>query len=304
MRKGQRAHGRVRQGFRAFGLRTGAITASLGLLAFFWSVPAAGAATYICFGMPATIVGTHGNDILPGTPGDDVIVGRGGDDLLGVDVIIDRVDPADGGGNDRICAGPGQDELGGGAGNDLLFGGVGLDQLEGGIGTDRHFGGPGGDGFPGGPDDGADQYYGGDGPDGIFSLRAGFSGGGNDSLWGGDGDDSLFGGQGDNGLFGGEGEDLIRGEGGRDVMEGGPGDFIDVVIGFGETRAFGGPGADQLVLGGHVGGPALVFGDAGNDSIDVRDGEPNDTVHGGSGSADRCLVDPGDTVDGCEVFVP
>ena len=48
-----------------------------------------------CFGMPATIVGTTGDDVLPGTSGDDVIVG-----LEGTDTITSS------GGEDRVCAGP------------------------------------------------------------------------------------------------------------------------------------------------------------------------------------------------------
>ena len=44
----------------------------------------AGAAEAVpmCFGMPATIVGTAGDDTLTGTPGDDVIVGLEGTDVI------------------------------------------------------------------------------------------------------------------------------------------------------------------------------------------------------------------------------
>jgi hypothetical protein len=35
-----------------------------------------------CNGLPATLVGTFGNDTLVGTPGDDVIQGRGGNDVI------------------------------------------------------------------------------------------------------------------------------------------------------------------------------------------------------------------------------
>ena len=53
-----------------------------------------------CFGAPATIVGTEGNDQLFGTPGPDVIVTLGGDDsVFGL------------AGDDRICLGPGDDIL-------------------------------------------------------------------------------------------------------------------------------------------------------------------------------------------------
>lgn len=95
----------------------------------------------ICFGRPATIVGTPGDDTIRGTPGDDVIVGLGGDDVIrGL------------GGNDRICNGPGadtvyggggRDRIRGGAGADILFGGLGDDWLRGGIGLDEAHGGLG-----------------------------------------------------------------------------------------------------------------------------------------------------------------
>jgi hypothetical protein len=54
----------------------------------------------VCDGLPATIVGTSGDDNLTGTAGDDVIVG-----LAGNDVIQGLA------GNDRICGGDGDDEI-------------------------------------------------------------------------------------------------------------------------------------------------------------------------------------------------
>jgi hypothetical protein len=78
-----------------------------------------------CFGRPATIVGTDGDDVIVGTPGDDVFVALGGKDIvLGL------------GGNDRICGGDGDDILIGGAGRDRLSGGPGEDILIGGDGWD------------------------------------------------------------------------------------------------------------------------------------------------------------------------
>ena len=67
----------------------------------------AGAQVPTCLGLPATIIGTAGNDILNGTPGDDVIMGLGGDDTIsGL------------GGNDTICGGDGNDYCNGGRGRD------------------------------------------------------------------------------------------------------------------------------------------------------------------------------------------
>ena len=73
--------------------------------------PPSGAAPPTCKGIPATIVGTSGNDVLSGTPGRDVTVGlTGNDKLSGL------------AGNDLICGGYGADRLHGGSGNDSLAG--------------------------------------------------------------------------------------------------------------------------------------------------------------------------------------
>jgi Ca2+-binding RTX toxin-like protein len=78
-----------------------------------------------CFGVPATLVGTKGKDILRGTSRNDVIVALGGNDII------------DGnGGDDLICGGEGRDIVRGGTGNDQLDGGPGFDVLQGGRGTD------------------------------------------------------------------------------------------------------------------------------------------------------------------------
>ncbi len=107
-----------------------------------------GAQGETCNGLPATIVGTSGDDRLVGTPQRDVIVG-----LEGRDIIFGRE------GNGVICAGPGNDVVKGGAGkdyiegnqgNDRLVGGIGADTLSGGSAKDRLFGGGGGDTLIGG----------------------------------------------------------------------------------------------------------------------------------------------------------
>jgi hypothetical protein len=77
-----------------------------------------------CFGEPATLVGTDGDDELKGTDGADVIVGRdGNDDILGR------------GGIDRVCAGP----------NTVILTQGGDDALRGGSGRVRNVGGNGSD---------------------------------------------------------------------------------------------------------------------------------------------------------------
>ena len=88
----------------------------------------------LCFGVPATIVGTAGADTLAGTPAADVIAGLGGNDTInGL------------GGDDRICGGAGADLLIGGGGNDRIRGGGGADILRGTLGDDRLAGGVGTD---------------------------------------------------------------------------------------------------------------------------------------------------------------
>jgi poly-gamma-glutamate synthesis protein (capsule biosynthesis protein) len=62
-----------------------------------------------CGGVPATMVGTPGDDVLIGTDGPDVIAGRGGRD-----VIWGR------GGDDVLCGGPGIDLVLGGPGEDRI----------------------------------------------------------------------------------------------------------------------------------------------------------------------------------------
>lgn len=76
------------------------------------TVPAQSAGA-TCAGVPATIVGTAGDDELAGTPGDDVIAG-----LDGVDVIDA------GAGNDLVCGDAGPDRITGGDGDDRLYGGT------------------------------------------------------------------------------------------------------------------------------------------------------------------------------------
>lgn len=118
--------------------------------------------TPTCDGLPATMVGTAGDDLLVGTAGRDVIVGRGGDDEIrgrrGNDVLCgsagrDRL--LGQGGFDRLFGGAGGDELIGGARHDLLVGNGGPDTLRGGGGADDLIGGAGNDvcgGGGGGPD--------------------------------------------------------------------------------------------------------------------------------------------------------
>ncbi len=85
----------------------GVLTLGVGLL----GAPAHSAAA-TCAGVPATIVGTTGDDELAGTAGDDVIAALEGHDTIDA-----------GDGNDLVCGDAGSDHLTGGDGDDDLHGG-------------------------------------------------------------------------------------------------------------------------------------------------------------------------------------
>src|SRR6476659_1660870 len=105
-----------------------------------------------CRGVPATIIGTGGNDALVGTTGRDVIAAFGGDDSI-----------TSLGGRDLVCAGRGSDSVGAGSAADRVFGGAGKDRLLGRGGPDVLRGGAGGDVLKGNRGD--DRLRGGSGTD-------------------------------------------------------------------------------------------------------------------------------------------
>ncbi len=155
-----------------------------------------------CNGLPATIVGTPGDDVINGTNGPDVIAGLGGNDII------------DGGNdNDVICGYAGDDTLNGGNGDDTLIGSYGNDTLNGGNGNDTLTGG-----------DGIDDLSGGNGDDVIDG------GAGNDTLTGDNGNDILAGDTGNDTLTGGAGADSFSGGLGSDTntdFNAGEGDTSD-----------------------------------------------------------------------------
>lgn len=117
--------------------------------------------TRTCRGVPVTLVGTRGDDVLVGSGGRDVIAAFGGNDTIfafaGPDLICagsgadhigggtaaDRIFA--GGGPDRLLGRGGPDFLKGNAGRDVLKGNRGSDRLRGGAGSDRCRGGSGRD---------------------------------------------------------------------------------------------------------------------------------------------------------------
>lgn len=245
--------------------------------------------------IPATILGTMGNDTLAGTPGRDVIAGLSGDD------VIDG-----GGGNDLICGGDGNDRLAGGAGEDVLSGDAGDDVLEGGSqpanGTDFA-------GYDASPASvtaslatgtatgwGSDQLR---GLEGVSGSPLG------DVLTGNGGDNVLLGQRGNDRLNGLGGSDLVSGTEGDDTMNGGRGADLafyensprsvrvdlarGVATGWGRDRlrsfedAVGSRRSDRL-FGSR--GTNYLWGLGGADFIDGRAGR--DHAFGGPGR-DRCV---------------
>lgn len=95
------------------------------LAACIFSMLPAIASAQMCNGMPATIMGTAGDDTIVGTAGDDVIDGLAGNDII-----------SGGDGADTICGGAGDDDIYGGDGDDVLIGDDGDDVLSGGAGND------------------------------------------------------------------------------------------------------------------------------------------------------------------------
>lgn len=105
-----------------------------------------------CRGVPVTLIGTRGDDVLVGSGAPDVVAGFGGNDtIFGF------------GGRDLVCAGSGADHVGGGTAADRVFGGPGADRLLGRGGPDLLRGGSGRDLLRG--NRGADRLRGGSGSD-------------------------------------------------------------------------------------------------------------------------------------------
>jgi len=265
------------------------------LVAFLPASPSLAAVKYTSTGVPCTIVGTEGDNVLTGTSGSDVICGLGGNDTLSGGDGNDTIDG--GSGTDTINGGIGNDGLIGGTGNDTINGGDGVDYLVGGDGSDVENGGAGNDTVNGGIGndtlDGGDNNDTLDGGDGLDSVIGGtgndtVSGGvGNDTLDGGIGNDYLNGGDdadvvgGGNGIDtvnGGTGNDTVNGGAGNDTMDGGTGD--DIVNGGDDVDVVSGGDGIDTVNGGT--GNDTVNGGPGNDTMDAGDG--NDTVNGGTGN--------------------
>jgi Ca2+-binding RTX toxin-like protein len=142
-------------------------------IAPFGGYPGSGMNVLERYGPDFTLNGRASNDIIRTGSGNDSISGNGGNDEI------------DGGsGADTLSGGAGNDTLSGGDGNDLLFGGNSADFLQGGGDADTIHGEAGHDTLSG--DDGNDLLFGGDGADFLFG------GGGADTIYGGAGRDTIW----------------------------------------------------------------------------------------------------------------
>jgi Ca2+-binding RTX toxin-like protein len=186
----------------------GAATA-IAALPLIWGVPSQ-AATPLCFGKPATIVGTSDDDTLIGQGGvSDVIYGGVGKDYIsGGDFYGDDAIPGDA--PDLLCGGPGNDRVTGSPGTDKLNGGDGADYVDGGNGADLEQGNAGNDTVGKGSFADAD-----------FANDVMHGNGGNDVLNGGWGKDKMYGDAGADRLYDEEcdGPTLLSGGDGDDYME-------------------------------------------------------------------------------------
>jgi Ca2+-binding RTX toxin-like protein len=236
-----------------------------------------------------------------------------------------------GAGNDTLTGGDERDVLDGGDGNDTVDGAGGSDVVQGGAGDDTvmgdHFEDANPDVVDGGPgtdtlqDDwtsrftdlhpdvsltlagGADDGRPGEGDDVHGVERVIVNEGG--SLAGTDGPEHLEAYQVLDSvrISGGGGDDELIGAGGADTIDGGAGnDYIDA--GFGDDTINPGPGHDTVYADRRGGdcGPLWCTEPYGNDTIDLRDGEP-DSVDCGFGQ-DTVYADPVDTVSpNCETVI-
>lgn len=163
----------------------------------------------------------------------------------------------------------------GGAGADEMRGNIAGNSLNGGLGADTLYGAGGSDVVIGG--EGNDLLFGGSGvsdPGDAADILDG--GGGNDTIYGNGGNDTISAGTGNDLIYGGYGQDLIRAQ-----MV--PGARTDLYAGGGVADP--NDPADRVEVSGDItAGRVRVYGNGGNDSIDVRvSGTGRVEVYGGVG---------------------
>ena len=289
-----------------------------------------------CFGRPATLVGTGGDDVIVGTSPEDVIVARAGND-----VVRSR------GGADLVCGGRGDDRLFGGSNpvvcdascprGDRISGDEGDDRIVDRVGTrDLLLGGVGDDYLMSNPPrvrgvpccfghGAAKTLRGGPGADQLISERSA-----SDDLFGEPGLDVLasVSGNGDSrGLDGGPGPDIVTIAGDGDILVSLTGDGdqlrtsgeiylvlflggrgpIEADLAAGTVRLTGAATGDVITHLTSVPSSIVVYGGDGGDRISgssdgdfIVGGAGNDTLAGRDGG-DSLYGDKGDDViDGGE----
>ena len=197
----------------------------------------ANAAVPLCFGKPATIVGTAGNDFLVGTPGPDVIWGGAGDDHLWGEENPQETEWG-AGSADLICGYTGNDGIRGSWGNDKINGGDGKDSLQGDFGADVVQGNAGSDRLRGDYDESGVDETPGDilrgqgGADTLVDFGKG-------TLEGGPGNDDIS-------RYDCGGGSILRGGGGDDTLEAFWDDFLGLACSASDSAdlIYGGNGRD------------------------------------------------------------
>lgn len=243
-----------------------------------------------------TIYGYKGNDILDGKGGRDTLIGGSNDDTYIVDSTTDTIRELSGGGNDTVqssvsyslglgsflnnltlTGGSALNATGneydniitGNSANNILNGGDGIDTLTGGKGNDTYI-----------VDSTTDtiKELSGGGTDTVQSSVSYTLGEFLNNL-------TLTGSSSINGT-GNEHDNIIRGNAGNNILRGGTGN----------DTLYGGDGSDDI-KGGNLDGITTIYGDSGNDVLDVTFG----SVFGGSGndeiSGEYAIVDGGDGDD-------
>lgn len=228
-------------------------------------------------GIPETLLGNHGDDVITALDGGSSINGNDGNDTIISGIGNDTINGEDG--DDSISSGDGNDVIIGHDGNDTIDAGAGNDDVSGGDGDDSITGGAGNDTLNGMM--GADVLTGGDDPDTIFGGSGAdtISGdAGDDVLAGNDGQDIITGGDDNDNLDGGDDADVMQGNDGNDTLNGMAGD--DSLEGnVGNDSLAGGAGKDTLL--GNAGLDTLL-GQAGNDTL--WGGDNFDLLDGGDGA--------------------
>jgi uncharacterized repeat protein (TIGR01451 family) len=180
-----------------------------------------------CDGLPATFVGSDGDDYIQLGPDDDVVVDPGGDNYVQT-----------GGGDDHVCLGDGNDEIDTGDGNDFVDAGGGSNKIKTGNGGDSVRSGTGDDRLDTGSGD--DQVVDLGGTNKVFTGNEAdrvTTGSGRDEIETGKGDDIVEDGGGDNTVKTEDGNDQITTGAGDDRIDGGNGsDSCDPNAGVNRVR--------------------------------------------------------------------